>query len=624
MHVPQEPLMKNCLIDMIAFVDVVASLQRCEGRKQMGLFNAKTAAAIETRVTSEESLSTIQFDKPKVLLVDLDSSASDALIKSGFNLKEGTFGTPYRVDMGSHFEPLISQPLLPNFAEQEIVVVDLHYEVANKPIGKKARPDGELDFWGKCDYGFIDPRQRAVAEVREAFDRILDSGGVFVVFAADRTPGSVQIARKGYRGLEFQDQYWGNEWHFLSEFQDMEVRQSRGEEMSVLDQITNLEKLIKSHLAGSLYDCTLKGGSRRENSWTPLIKNKFGHAVGLIRSCPSTGLVIVLPQLKNKAEFLKSLFTEVLPELAPHLFPGIEKGKWTHLPAYELPAIVQLQDQRSKLEVKFQADLAALEEQVFQARKQNGWIHDLLTQTGDPLVVAVEMGLKTLGFNNVVDMDKVRDKEGKSRREDLQIQDTSPTLVVDIKGIANFPTDEDVLQADKHATLLMREQSRTDIFGLSLVNHQRHIPPLQRDNEMPFRQELIDVALERKMGLLTAWDFYRLVRNAQQLQWKFEYVRPILYTHGRIEIIPTHYTYLGTVTKVWTNKFGIDIESGSVAIGWKIAVEFDILFEVADVEGLMVNNNIVQVANTGDKTGLPWPTTNSKLREGLRVFCFQE
>ena len=521
--------------------------------------------------------------------------------------------------MNSGFHSLISEPLLPNHTEQEIVIVDLYYEVANHPIGKKSRPDDESDFWGKCDYGFIDPRVKTTIRVKDDFDRILEAGGVVVVFATKKTPGSIQFAKSVRQQLYDGQKIYQSEWDFISDLSDMHVIETQGEEMYAVNPNTSIGKLLKLHLPGSRYDCTLIGGYRKNNPWSALVKNKFDQAVALFRPY-SSGFVIVLPQLKDKTGFLKSLFTDVLPEMAPHLFPGIEQGRWTHLPDYELPEVVQLHDQRIQLDAKFQADLAALKDQELEVRKQDGWMHDLLTQTGDPLVAAVQMGLETLGFKNVIDMDELRDKEGKSRREDLQIQDVSPTLVVDIKGIANFPGDEDVLQANKHATLLMREQNRTDIFGLSLVNHQRHIPPLQRDNEMPFRQELIQVALESQLGLLTAWDFYRLVRNARLNQWEFQHTYPILYKHGRIEIIPTHYKYLGKVAKVWTDKFGIDIESGTVSIGDRIAIEFTVLYEEADVTELMVKDIKVKDANVGDKTGIPWPTTKSKLREGLRVF----
>jgi hypothetical protein len=585
----------------------------------LALFDTKTSKAALAEVVNKKITPKVKYDKPKILLIDVESSAFDTLVETGFNVKAGTFGQPYKVEMSSGFQPLISKPLLPNYAEQEIVIVDLRYEVADHPNGEKSRPDGELDFWGKCDFGFIDPRIKAASKVRDDFDKILNAGGVVVVFAANQTPGSIQLARKPHRHLEdVRDVNW-SEWDFISELRDMQVFATHGEEMNVVHPNTSIGKLLKSHLSDSSYECILEGGYRQKNPWSALVKNKFDETVALYRPC-SSGFVIVLPQLKDKTGFLKSLFTGVLPEIAPHLFPGIEQGRWTHLPEYELPEVVQLQDQRSQLDAKFQADLAALKEQELEVRKQDGWMHDLLTQTGDSLVAAVQMGLKTLGFKNVVDMDEMRDLEGKTRREDLQIQDVSPTLVVDVKGIANFPGDEDVLQANKHATLLIREQNRTDIFGLSLVNHQRHIPPLQRDNEMPFRQELIQVALESQLGLLTAWDFYRLVRNARLNQWEFQHTYPVLYKHGRIEIVPAHYKYLGKVAKVWTDKFGIDIESGTVSIGDRMAIEFTVLYEEADVTELMVKGIKVKDANVGDKTGIPWPTTKTKLREGLRVF----
>lgn len=591
----------------------------------MRFFNPKAATHAAPEVAGKKNgRADIKYDKPKILFVDLESRAFETLADIGFNVKEGSFGQPYVVPMSSGFQSLISEPHLPNCAEQEIVVIDLKYELADLPVGEKQRPDGELDLWGKCDQGFIDPRMRAAGFVRGDFNRILNSGGVFVVFAAKKTEGLIQLARKNYKQLEDRKICNWDEWGFISELMDMDVFSSHGEEMFINDSISPLGKLVKSHLSGSVYDCTVKGGYRSKDPWTTLVQNKFGQAVALRRNCEPNGLVIVLPQLNDKAGFLKSLFTDVLPEMVPHLFPDIEQGRWTHFPDYELEKVVQLNEQRSQLEEKFRVDLAAVEEAVTQARKQDGWMHDLLTQTGDPLVEAIKIGLGQLGFSKVIDMDKVRDKEGKSRREDLQIQDVSPTLIVDVKGIANFPGDEDVMQASKHATLLMREQDRTDIFGLSLVNHQRHIPPLQRDNEMPFRSELLHVALESQLGLLTAWDFYRLVGNTRLHQWKFEHVKPILYRHGRIEIVPTHYQYIGKVTKVWDGKFGVYIESGTIAVGGKIAVEFPILFEEVDVGGLMVNDKTVPVANIGDKTGIPWPKTKPKLREGLRVYSVKK
>ena len=216
--------------------------------------------------------------------------------------------------------------------------------------------------------------------------------------------------------------------------------------------------------------------------------------------------------------------------------------------------------------------------------------------------------------------DEERDREGKSRREDLQIDDQSPTLIVDVKGISGFPSDDDALQAEKHAAIRMRELKRTDIIGLSIINHQRHIPPLDRENSLPFRQELIDAALERSLGLMSAWDLYRLVRNKQRHAWRSEDLKPLFYRTGRIEVVPEHYQYVGKIAKAWTDKFGVVIEQAELRVGDRVAVELPIEFEEVTVGSIHVKDQNVEPAKVGDPTGILWPTGMPKLRENMRVF----
>jgi len=223
-----------------------------------------------------------------------------------------------------------------------------------------------------------------------------------------------------------------------------------------------------------------------------------------------------------------------------------------------------------------------------------------------------------LGFSDVVDVDVERDREGKSRREDLQIRESSPTIIIDIKGISGYPSDDDALQADKHAAIRMREQARTDIVGLSIINHQRHLPPLERENVMPFRQELLDAAEERTLGLMTAWDLYRIVRNSNKLGWTPAVVKPLFYKKGRIEVVPNHYRLLGVVQKAWSAAFGI-VTQGELKLGDRVAVEFSIEFEEFQVDSIKIDNQSVEQAVIGDRVGLVW-AGRGKIREGMRVF----
>jgi hypothetical protein len=176
----------------------------------MAIFN-KTSKIKEKQAVQEPKESeavTVKYPKPKVLLLDLPEAASTALAAKGFNISSGTLGKPYKITKASSYQPLIGKGIVPNHTEQEIVVVDLlPDEMEPGPQGEKHRPDGEPDFWGKCDKGFLDPRVRTSLQIRESFDRTLSIGGVFVVFADARTGIDVLVARSGYDGLYDEEKF---------------------------------------------------------------------------------------------------------------------------------------------------------------------------------------------------------------------------------------------------------------------------------------------------------------------------------------------------------------------------------------------------------------------------------
>jgi hypothetical protein len=60
------------------------------------------------------------------------------------------------------------------------------------------------------------------------------------------------------------------------------------------------------------------------------------------------------------------------------------------------------------------------------------------------------------------------DAEGDARaakQEDLQILDASPTLLVEVKGLAGFPREDDTLQVVKYIPRRMKEWDGTDVAG---------------------------------------------------------------------------------------------------------------------------------------------------------------
>ena len=123
-----------------------------------------------------------KYLKPKILLVDLPDEATQKLASAGFNVQAGTFGMPFRVSTSdSSSVPLVARAHLPNCTEQEVVILDLTPPRAIHLTALEGEGNSET----------IDPRPTKMTEVRHFWNRILESGGVFVVFAQPRIDPSV-------------------------------------------------------------------------------------------------------------------------------------------------------------------------------------------------------------------------------------------------------------------------------------------------------------------------------------------------------------------------------------------------------------------------------------------------
>ncbi|QGZ54291.1 hypothetical protein [Paraburkholderia acidiphila] len=559
--------------------------------------------------------------KPKLLLLDLDPEVVAAVTSKWSDVVTGTLGQPYAVEQASGYTPVINHAFLSGHKECDIIAVDFQVRrIVKTSPGEKHRPDAETDLWARNNLGYIDNRGLTGMRERETFDRIVKQGGVLIVFADYAPQHDAIMTSADYRGKLVPGSAANlNVWNLVQPLELMQVSDDHGSVMASTDS-SDLGKLVAKYLPESKFTCTFKSRYSGDQ-WAPLAVNKFKECVAAALGKEGRLVALVVPQLANKAEFLSELLTTVLPAYLPDLFPENSTGAWTKRPEYELPKIAELRAEKTRLEEETRAAIASLDDQIETEQATNGWIHDLLTTTGDDLVNAVKRALAEFGFSAVVDVDEIRDNAGQSRREDLRIEDRNPVLVVDVKGIGGRPTDEDATQANKHALIHAKESKNPEVQGLSIINHERHMPPLERDNAMPFRQELLTVAEETDLGLMTSFDLYRIIVNMRRWNWTSSDVMPLLYASKRIGVVPAHYEYIGTVAGVWpkAKAFGVVIESGVVKVGDTLAIEGPIYFEELPVPSIRVNNSDVQSATIDDQAGFP-SESEARIREGMRVY----
>jgi hypothetical protein len=245
------------------------------------------------------------------------------------------------------------------------------------PLEEKARPKEELDWWAKCSDGVIDPRPRVMAYVQKGFGRILGTGGAFIVFSDSRDEQDLVFAshQGGYGGFTIDQKISFDNWCFLSLFVALHITDDHGTEIARIDDNDDpLIRLLSEHIKGASFLCTFNPDHRLEKRWVPLLENKYGMTVaGAIVASPESeqGLVLLLPNLVNKGSFLVALLKDILPEVAPKLFPHAEGQRWVHRPEYELPAVMKKGKEIALVRETAAHKIAALEDEIAAEQASN-------------------------------------------------------------------------------------------------------------------------------------------------------------------------------------------------------------------------------------------------------------
>jgi hypothetical protein len=567
-----------------------------------------------------EAPNELKFPKPKLLLIDLPEEVEGAVHAAGFNVRAGTFGQPYHVPPSDRFEPMFADARLPNYTEQEVVIIDLTpSETGNRPDSQTPVVDGVTTWFARCDKGEIDPRPMVMVNVRNDFRRIWEAGGVFVVFGRPRHKQQLMwgMMQFGYfkpeRKLDFDN------WSFLPFFDEgrLVIEFDHGSESTVLSVRRAVDTFLRRHQPTLEFDCAFRPlfPLTKDSDgpiFVPLMENKYGAPIAgvIVPRTPENGWVFILPQFKDKAAAVLELLRTVLPELHPKLFPFAEGGQWVRREEYEHSGVLEKRARQVEIQTKAAIEIGRLEQEIENERLALAYLHGLLAHTGDDLVKDVKTALEAAGFKQVVLVDEA-EADSPTKQEDLQVQDRCPILLVEVKGLAGQPTESDTLQVTKYVGRRMKQWDRRDVQGLSLVNHQRHLPALDRDHENVFLDAQVQDAEHYGAGLMTTWDLFRLLRGKARWNWPDEAVCGVLYHTGRVPPYPTHYTRVGRVWKFWPEigVISIDIENGPpLKVGGRVGFLLPVEFYEEEVVSLHLDHQPIQETavrlRVGHKTNL--------------------
>lgn len=566
-----------------------------------------------------------KYPRPKVLLIDLPDDVNELVAAAGYHVTKGTFGSSWSNDPPEGgWMPISVDTALPNHGEQEIIVADLATPALREPLQPRPVPPGETALYVKLNRTVVDLRPIGMLWTRKDFQRSYEHGANFLLFASPEQADEFQLARRTYSSIESVETLDVTNWSLLTRLDDVSRPSSRGNEL--YPPSSGDAMFLTPYLATAEFACTLETWDTEH--WVPLAMNKYEETVAaaLAPSEEGMGWIFLLPRVSRKGQLIVDLLETVLPGVSPKLFPHSEGEQWTRRDDYELPEVRTLKQDLERVEEEARVKKAKLEQRIETVRQEWQFLNDLLTATGDDLVAPVKEALERIGFERVTDVDQQQGEEGEAqrglRREDLQVHDRSPVLLVEVKGVRGLPSESDALQVTKYVFPRAQEWQRVDVKGLSIVNHQRHLPALDRENRQVFTDDIVTTARASDFGLLTTWDLYRLVRNAVRLGWDSDVVMDVLYRTGRVHPVPSHYEQVAAVEKVYERAHAVSLElCAPLAVGDRIAYEGHVDYHEEDVESLqLVEGEDVAEISRGEFAGVLTSLSRAEIRSGARVF----
>ncbi len=338
-----------------------------------------------------------------------------------------------------------------------------------------------------------------------------------------------------------------------------------------------------------------------EERFEPLLLSKRGDIISYLY-ISKYEIVFMLPQLKSKKQLLDILFKEILYRDFSEYFPFVDACSWKNNSQYYLPNQESLLEKKDEIKRKYENEIQKVDDEINENNKKHKFLHDILTESGDALVQSIITYLRWLGFEKILDKDKV--SENDILEEDIQVDlGEKGLLIIEVKGIHGTSKDSECSQISKVRYRRCEERGKFDVHALYIVNNERGKEPIKRTMP-PFNENQIKDAEHDKRGMLYTWQLFNLYFNIENgLITKEEARRRILNT-GLVDFTP-NVVELGSPYKLYKNNTVVCVELSNVQIskGDKLAYEEYGRYYLLTIREIQQDKNVCDQVSNG-KVGI--------------------
>lgn len=578
----------------------------------MGLFvEKKNRKIVKTKPKEmEEEISIIE--RPRICCFDLHEDTLSALRKSGANIYCGNLGSKVKVPNTTRRENhqlLLNYDFPPNLHEYDVFVIDLDN---SKTIDYKPEEHIRETHTGKSSICLLssypetlfDPRPLVSFFLKIQLHKITNRKYLVLAFSSEAYNidyESVEIT-EGYTERQGVQQYnIYSFWNFVP------IAEPKfGKEINVSKMRNNFQSILEKYKKGSFYNQTFHHPTTWANDkrikvekYFPLMTNMNGDIISYLEFNENDNLII-LPQIKDKSNFLIEFLSKIAPSIYPELFPYSTTFNWKEQKEYWLPGHSKLLEEKSKIVKEYEKKIEESEKKIEDNRCKYSFLHELLTETGDSLVKSLIQYLKWLVFEKVKDYDQMN-SESAILEEDIQVELSDRLLIIECKGISGTSTDSDCSQISKIKHRRCKERGKFDVFALYIVNHQRYLPPIKRQNP-PFTEHQIQDAKNDERGLLTTWQLFNLFFDIENGIITKEEARKAFLEFGFIDLRPKNLIYVFEPTEIF--KDGevciVNIKNILLKKNEELLIEKNGKFERVNIIDIQENGNPVIQSSHGE------------------------
>ncbi|MDJ1473760.1 hypothetical protein [Xanthocytophaga flava] len=565
------------------------------------------------KVSKIESEIVTLIERPRICCFDLEAEAVAKLKKSGANIYDGTLGAKITIPNRSKREyheislNLSGFPL--NLHEYDIIILDLNNF---STIDYEAKDHLSESQTGKSLYKLVsrypetifDPRPIVSDLLKQEFSKITNRPSLIIVFSAR----SYSVDYETIKVTESYSESLDIETYDIYSFYDNIplADANYGKDVSICEMPDDFYSLLEKYKRNITYDQTfyhpktLEGSKYiKDQNFFPLIRNINDEIVSYIQF-HEKGNLILFPQIKDKSSFLLEFLSKIAPSIFPNLFPYSTSFAWKNETEYWLPKHAFFLKEKEDLQKEYEQKLEENRKKTEHNIAKYSFLHDILTESGEHLVNALIKYLKWLEFVDVQNYDET-DTSSTVLEEDIQVILPNGLLIIECKGIGGTSTDSDCSQISKIKHRRCKQRGKFDVLALYIVNHQRYLPPLKRQNP-PFTEHQIQDAINDERGLLSTWQLFKLYSDIENGIITKEEARKSILEFGLIEFKPSDLSFVYEPTEFFNNEQVciVNIENITLNVNDELFIERDGQYTKAQILDIQDNGQSVPQATQGE------------------------